>query len=56
MFKPMQELTIEKGVETEKAKSKVYLFLGALGSGKTTLINNLSQNFPENTLVIINDV
>lgn len=52
----MQELTIEKGVETEKAKSKVYLFLGALGSGKTTLINNLSQNFPENTLVIINDV
>lgn len=49
-----------KNIETEKSKSKVFLFTWHLGSGKTTLINNLLKFFSteerENTLIIINDV
>lgn len=44
----------------EKSNSKVYLFTWHLGSGKTTLINNLLKNFSEeerkNLTLIINDV
>ncbi|RAL55891.1 hypothetical protein BLD25_03580 [Candidatus Gracilibacteria bacterium GN02-872] len=43
-------------LETEKNNSKVILVSGPLGSGKTTLINNLAPNFPKNTIVIVNDI
>ena len=43
-------------LETEKNKSKVILVSWPLGSGKTTLINNLAPNFPKNTIVIVNDI
>lgn len=43
-------------LETEKNNSKVILVSWPLGSGKTTLINNLAPNFPKNTIVIVNDI
>lgn len=49
-----------RNIETEKSKSKVYLFTGHLGSGKTTLINNILKNIDKeerkNLVLIINDV
>lgn len=60
MLKNFGNFNKPANIETEKSKSKVWLFTGHLGSGKTTLINNLLKNFSpeerENTLLIINDV
>lgn len=60
MLKNFGNFTRNNVEKVEKSTSKVWLFTGHLGSGKTTLINNLLKNFSikdrENTLLIINDV